>query len=493
MASSNPQPLTRRQKRKRIILLVLLLLLLLLLSYATYYFVNNRALPSIDVGPARAQLEPPEYLFSITGTGKNQLDRPAGVEIGPDGRVYVVDAGNRQVSVFTRAGEFLFSFRDTDTGQLRAPVNVAIKDGEVWVTDRRYRAIYVYDLGGKFIRVFKPKSEPKFSWGPLAISFDSSGALRATDVGETDRHRIVFFSQDGSRTVTTGKTAQANSVLDAQGDFFFPSGIALAGNGNVYVADSNNRRIQVLKPNGELSSVIDSSGIPRGLAIGSGRLFAVDALAHVVDIYDLKGKLLTQFGSNGFGPGQFSYPADVDLDARGRIYVSDRENNQVQVWGWPVAAPPAITTPTTTWGWALCLSPLLLLLLPLALRKIRVVVTPDFVEALVFDEAIATVASHRRLRLMCTLADHSLYAGRMVGEVDLGELITPEEYSDSDVRAMRERLEIGEREAILLTLADRSKALCTEDPDLRKLARLAEIATLDAAAFEELYVNDRKR
>jgi len=81
----------------------------------------------------------------------------------------------------------------------------------------------------------------------------------------------------------------------------------------------------------------------------------------------------------------------------------------------------------------------------------------------------------------------------MVGEVDLGELITPEEHSDSDVRAMRERLEIGEREAILLTLADRAKALCTEDPDLRRLARLAEIATLDAAAFEELYVNDRKK
>jgi len=493
MASSQPQPLTRRQKRRRIILLVLLLLLLLLLAYSTYYFVNNRKLPSLDIGPAEASIAPPEYLYSITGSGKSELKRPAGVEIGPNGRVYVVDAGNRRVSVFTRAGTFLFSFDETEEGKFRAPVNVAINENEVWVTDRRIQAISIYDLRGEFLRTFQPQDEPEFAWGPLAITFDESAALRATDVGQTEQHRIVFFTEEGSRTVTVGRTAQVSTTLDSPSEFFFPSGIATGPKGVVYVADSNNRRIQVFGSSGEFVRIIDSSGIPRGLAVDDNQLFAVDALAHVVDIYDLQGKRLAQFGSNGFGPGQFSYPADVDLDARGRIFVTDRENNQVQVWGWPVAAPPAIVTPSSPAGWALCLLPLLLLLVPFALRKIRVVVTPDFVEALIDDGAIVQIAAHRRLRLMCTLADHPLYEGRMIGDIDLGELIEAEQHSESDVRAMRDRLEISEQEAIVLTLADRSRGLGTQDPDLRRLARLAEIATFDAAEFQERYLSDKKK
>lgn len=490
MASSTRQPLTRRQKRKRVILLVLLLLLLALLSYATFYFVQNRTLPTVNVGAPQAALTPPQYLFSITGNdGEGQLKRPAGVDIAQDGRVYVVDAGNRRMSVFTPRGRYLFSFGTTGKGQLRAPVNVAIKGSEVWVTERRFRTIYIYDLEGKYLRAFSPKGEPRFNWGPLALSFDATGAPRVTDVGATDLHRIIFFSADGSRTVTFGKTVQANSVLESPGQFFFPSGIAVAKNGNVYISDSNNRRIQVFKPSGELVRIIDSSGIPRGLAIDAKHLFAVDALAHVVDIYDLDGKQLVQFGTKGFGPGQFSYPADVTLDAQGRIYVSDRENNQVQVWGWPVAAIPTIVTPSTPWGWTLCLLPLLLLLIPLMLRKVRLIVSPEFVEALIERDLLDEVAAKRRLKLMCPAMDHELYQGRIVGDVNLGTLIEAEEYSESDVRAMREKLDIGEHEAILLALADRVRGLCTENPDLRRLARLAEIGTFDAQDFVDRFLS----
>lgn len=475
------------------ILLVLLLLLLALLSYATFYFVKNQSLPSMNLGTPQAALEPPQYMFSITGNnGEGQLKRPAGVDIAEDGRVYVVDAGNRRMSVFAPRGRYLFSFGTSGKGRLRAPVNVAIKGSEVWVTERRFRTIYVYDLEGTYLRAFTPKGEPKFNWGPLAISFDSSGSPRVTDVGSTDLHRVIFFSADGSRTATFGKTVQANSVIDSPSEFFFPSGIAVAKNGNVYVSDSNNRRIQVFKPTGEMLRIIDSSGIPRGLATNTKYLFAVDALAHVVDIYDLEGKQLVQFGTKGFGPGQFNYPADVALDNNGRIYVSDRENGQVQVWGWPVAAIPTVVTPSTPWGWALCLLPLLLLLIPLMLRKTRLVVSPEFVEVLIERDVIAEVAVKRKLRLMCPEMDHALYEGRMVGDVDLGTLIEAEEYSESDVHAMRDKLDIGEHEAILLALADRTRGLCTEDADLRRLARLAEIGTFDAEQFVERYLGSSK-
>lgn len=492
--SARSPKLTRRQRRKRIILLTLLLLLLAGLALATYYFVKNRALPPVSLGAPVAGLSPPEYLFSITGAGASQFQRPAGVAVAADGRVYTVDSGKRRVSVFTRSGSYLFSFSKIDQGVLRAPVSVAIRGSEVWVTDRRFKSIYIYNLEGKYLRRFQPKGEPKFAWGPLAIDFGPDGGLRATDVGTTSRHRIVFFSADASRTVVRGKTTQAASPEDSPGEFFFPDGIAVSSDGRVFVADSNNRRVQVFSPSGEFKYFIDTSGIPRGVAIDTKQhLYVVDAVAHVVDIYDLSGKRLAQFGSRGFGPGQFNYPVDVAIDGSQRIYVTDRENNQVQVWGWPIVAPAVFAPFTTQWGWLLCLMPLLLFFIPLALRRTRIIVTPDFVDALVASGEIKSVAARRRLKLHCPETDHTLYEGREVDGIDLGVLVTGEEYSESDMRAMRERLGTGDREAILLSMGMRAKALATEERELRKLALLAEVNTVGVEEFLERFVRAGKR
>lgn len=493
---AEPKPfrpkLSRKQRRKRIILLVVLLILLALLSYATYFFIQNRRAPSLKFATGEAAIAPPQYLYSITGSGGNELDRPVGVAVGPDGRVYVVDFGKRRVSVFSNSGKYLSSFSKTDTGVLHNPVNLAIRGDEIWVSDRRDRTLYIFDLNGTFKRRFEPKNEPKYDWGPLAITFAADGALRATDLAATALHRVQFFSAEGSRTATVGKTAQANSPKETPLGFFFPSGIAVAKDGRVMVSDGNNRRIQVLSPTGEFKYFIDTSGIPRGTAIDEKqRLFVVDAAAHSVDVYSLDGKRLTQFGTKGFGPGQFNYPNDVALDTGNKIYVTDRENDQVQVWGWPVAQVPALRAPTTPWGWALCLLPLLLLLVPLAFRRVHILVSPEFVERLVEADAITLIAEHRRLRLSCPESDHELYEGRTVDGVDLGELIRGEVFSESEARAVRERLECTELQSVVLSMAERSKALGTDDDELRRLARLLEVPIMTSQQFLDTYVRNR--
>jgi sugar lactone lactonase YvrE len=471
-------------------MLVLLLALLALLAYVTFFFVQNRRMPGIKIATTQAAVNPPQYLYSITGAGANELDRPAGVAVGPDGRVYTVDFGKRRISVFTNAGRFLTSFNKTDVGTLHSPVHLAIRGEELFVSDRRDRAIYIYDLNGTFKRRFAAKNEPSLDWGPMAMSFDATGALRVTDIGNSNLHRIEYFSADGSRTATVGRTVQVVGAQESPLGFYFPDGISVSRDGRVFVSDGNNRRVQVLGPTGEFKYFIDTQGIPRGMVIDAKqRLYIVDALAHSVDVRSLDGKLLTQFGSQGFGPGQFNYPNDVTLDARGRIYVSDRENDQIQVWGWPVAEPPAIGVPKSAWGWALCLLPLLLLFLPLAFRRVHVLVTPDFVEALVAGEQIAAVAGSRRLRLISPEEDHHLYEGRVVEEVDLGELIASEVFSESDVRAVKDRLECDQRTAVVLSMASRTKALATTDAELRRLAVLVEVPTVDLQEFLAEFVS----
>ena len=326
--SGDPRKMTGPERRRRIIILLLLLLILSLLGYTAFYFTQNRRLPKLQVAlPGADVVNPPQFLYAFSGEGANQLKRPVGVALGPDRRVYVADFGNKRVSVFSNPGQFLFSFDTVAGGKLTNPVHLAIKGNEIWVTDRRLRSISIFDLNGKFIRTFVPKNET-LNWSPLALAFDSSGALRVTDVGNTDLHRVLYFSLDGSRTAMFGRTLQVNQPTESPGGFLFPNGVAVDASGNVYISDGDNRRVQVFTPAGTFKRFIDTSGVPRGIAIDKKqRLYVVDALAHDVEIYSLDGKVITQFGVRGFGPGEFNYPNDVALDSRGRIYVTDRENN----------------------------------------------------------------------------------------------------------------------------------------------------------------------
>jgi len=487
--SEGKRRLTRRERRRRYILLAILLLLLALLAYASYYFIQNRRLPVLDIAEPVAAVQPPRYLFSITGAGVNELQSPVGVGVSDSGRVYVVDFTKRRISVFTTNGRFLFSFNKTKDDVLRNPVHLWVKGEEVWVTDRRQRTIYVFDLDGRFKREFVPLNE-ELEWTPLALAFSPQGELRVTDVGDTQNHRLLYFSAEGSRTATVGRTHQALSLDDTPGGFYFPNGLAVDAEGQVFVSDGDNRRIQVFDKNGEFQAFVDTSGVPRGIAIDDEqRLYAVDAVAHTVDIYDLKGERLTQFGSQGFGPGQFNFPNDITLDARGRIYVTDRDNNQVQVWGWPVAEPPVVALPTSLAGWLACLSPLLLLPLLLLLRKTRFVVTADFVEAILTAGELEAVVKKRRIRFVAPEEDRSLYEGRVVGDIKLDDLIEFEAHSESDARAMADKYSLDERAAVLVSMASRVKGLCTEDRDLRRDAVLAEVRALGFDEFRKNYLD----
>ncbi|MDP2233679.1 MAG: 6-bladed beta-propeller, partial [Actinomycetota bacterium] len=367
---------------------------------------------------------------------------------------------------------------------LRNPAHMVLSSkGDIWVTDRRLRDIFIFGADGKFKRSFSPTGTAAFDWTPLALALDAKDRLRATDVGQTDKHRIIYFDENGKQTAKFGQTAQVNRYDEQPGSFFFPNGVAISKDGDVFISDGDNRRVQVFDDKGVFQHFVNTSGVPRGIAIDKKeRLYVADAISHTIDIYSLKGQRLTQFGSQGFGPGQFNFPNDVTIGPEQRIYITDRENNQVQVWGWPVAEPPKIAMPKKAWQWALCGLPLLLLLLPFLLRKKRLVVTEDFVGAMVEADDVRLMVD-RRYRWTTPEETHEVFEGRIEADVDLGKLIEGEPHSESDARVIAERLGGDMETAILLAMAQRSKGLCTEDLELRRLANLLEIDVYDREAY----------
>ncbi len=96
---------------------------------------------------------PPQFLYAFSGTTL-KLQRPVGVMIDGD-NVYVPDSTGRQVLVFSQAGKYKRSF---GASQTVIPLNIAKnpKNNELYVTDRRMRTIFRYDLAGKYLGEFKP-------------------------------------------------------------------------------------------------------------------------------------------------------------------------------------------------------------------------------------------------------------------------------------------------------------------------------------------------
>ena len=123
------------------------------------------------------------------------------------------------------------------------------------------------------------------------------------------------------------------------GEFHNPEGLASDSQGNVYVADEFNHRVQKLDPNGRMLwkvGAIGKDGRPRtGTAPGQfgmfrgvciddeDSLYAADSQNSRIQKFDSKGRFAFLFGSHGNRPGQMDNPDGVAVDSDGHIYVAD--------------------------------------------------------------------------------------------------------------------------------------------------------------------------
>jgi len=276
------------------------------------------------------------------GPRPGHFSGPRGIAVDRAGRVFVADRGYCRIQVFDQDGRFLYMWgtKGSAPGQFLSPWNLALDAaGQVYVTDAFNHRVQVFTAGGVFLRTWGTQgAAPGQFTQPGGIAVDGDGNVFVSDRND----RVQMFTSEGGFVRAWGSRGRGDgqfTPLPTPGHTG-PGGIAVSKDGIVYVADSWNARVQLFTRTGEFAGTFGSIATmhsPEGLAIDAeGHLFVADdgrsssRGAYSIQKFTADGEVLKRWGRDGFAPGQFDSPAGVAVDAAGNAYVADTANNRVQ-------------------------------------------------------------------------------------------------------------------------------------------------------------------
>lgn len=181
---------------------------------------------------------------SCTAFGGGVLDRPTGVAADAQ-RVFVADPPRHAVVIFSREAVHPVGRRGDAEGEFDFPSAAALApDGTLLVVDALNFRIARLSPAGAWIGAFGEAGDEGSAFArPKGVAVDREGRIYVSDA---QRDLVLVFRGDGSFEYAIGGTG------DAPGLFTHPAGLAIA-NGRLYVADSQNRRVQVFEILGERS------------------------------------------------------------------------------------------------------------------------------------------------------------------------------------------------------------------------------------------------
>lgn len=325
--------------------------------------LSNQVNPSL--GPFNLQDSPGR------GSALGQFDTPMGIAFTPDEEVIlVVDSINMRVERFTSTGEFIGAWNEETDPNLSfasafntGPTGLTVSDeGLIYIADTWNHRIVVMDRSGQFVREIgqrggqvnlednpDPTIDTGLFFGPRDIAVHD-GEIFVTDTGN---ERVQVFASDGTFLRAFG------GYGTEPGKLIEPVGIAVAADGRVYVADSGNERISIFERDG---APVDQVSIPSWqdqvppmnyIAFGpDGLLYMTAPQAGVIDVFNPEtGTVIATTGGPDTNP--LRNPLGIAVKSDGEILVTDGEHHDVVSFTLTLpdrsgAATPTVGTPIAT-------------------------------------------------------------------------------------------------------------------------------------------------
>jgi DNA-binding beta-propeller fold protein YncE len=258
---------------------------------------------------------------------------PTDVAVDEQGRIYVVDSGNRQILVFSSANKFLFSFgsKNSNKGEFRSPVGITVtKDGRVLVADRGSQKIVIFSRDGKYLKSIQIKIKEGVLT-PIDVAVDKQEKRIFVTV-TAPFHQIAVLDNNGKLLSRVGKPG------NNEGEFRYPATISVSDENEIYVVDVLNTRAQVFDEKGKFLVTVGSWGVtqgqlfrPKGIALSPDkRILVSDSYLGVIQIFNndtrFKGVLAT-----GGEIARFTTPVGMAVDSKNRVYIAESMANRVSV------------------------------------------------------------------------------------------------------------------------------------------------------------------
>jgi streptogramin lyase len=295
------------------------------------------------------------------------------VAVDGDGNLYVADANNHTIRkitpagvVTTLAGTAGSSGSADGTGadaRFKYPSGVAVDgDGNLYVADRDNNTIRKITPAGVVTTLAGTAgssgsadgtgADARFNY-PSGVAVDGVGNV---NVADRYNHTIRKITPAGVVTTLAGTAGSSGSAdgTGADARFSRPFGVAVDGDGNLYVTDRNNHTIRKITPAGVVTTLAGAAGSygsadgtgadarfsgPVGVAFdGDGNLYVIDGSNHTIRKITPAGVVTTLAGAagssgsaDGTGPlARFNYPEGVAVDGDGDVYVADRNNHTIR-------------------------------------------------------------------------------------------------------------------------------------------------------------------
>ncbi|SVC33599.1 uncharacterized protein METZ01_LOCUS286453, partial [marine metagenome] len=300
---------------------------------------------SEEEGPVISE-EPPVFVRAIgtSGTGDGRFALPRDVAMTSDDSIYVADTNNHRVQKFDPKDEFVWEIgapgnraQGSGDGAFNYPFSVTVAaNGNFYVADKNNYRIQEFTSAGAFVRKW---GSPGTDDGEFSNQSPRGVAVAPTVdgnvyVADTFNDRIQKFDKYGVFEREWGTEGTGD------GEFNNPRGVAVASDGSVYVADTQNSRIQKFDANGVFVTKWGAYGI------GDGSFFqprcvvvASDSTVYVADTYNdriqrftSEGVFVSKWGTEGTGDGEFKDPRGVAVASNGNVYVTDYGNHRIQVF-----------------------------------------------------------------------------------------------------------------------------------------------------------------
>lgn len=216
--------------------------------------------------------------------------------------------------------------------QLAQPYGLAVDSkGNVYVADSKVGAIFIFNTETRELSMIKNKVEAHFA-RIIGLAMDDSDRLFVADPGL--KHVLVFNAQHKAEDVITEGLVEPSMVaIDTQHRLLYVSDVAL-DQILVYDADTLKllRKMGTTGHNHELTTPGDFAK-PTGVAVDKeGDLYVADTLNDRIEVFDADGVFLRTWGKNGDGPGYFARPKGVTVDSDGHVWVADGMQDRVQVF-----------------------------------------------------------------------------------------------------------------------------------------------------------------